>query len=29
MNAPDRLLLPDIQSMPDHRAIAIDRVGIR
>jgi GTP cyclohydrolase FolE2 len=29
MNAPERLFLPDIQSMPDHRAIAIDRVGIR
>ncbi len=29
MNAPERLLMPDIQSMPDHRAIAIDRVGIR
>jgi GTP cyclohydrolase IB len=29
MNAPECLLLPDIQSMPDHRAIAIDRVGIR
>jgi len=29
MNAPDRSFLPDIQSMPDHRAIAIDRVGIR
>ncbi|MDH5246750.1 MAG: GTP cyclohydrolase FolE2 [Betaproteobacteria bacterium] len=29
MNAPERLPLPDIQAMPDHRAIAIDRVGIR
>ena len=30
MNAPERLLfLPDIQSMADHRAVAIDRVGIR
>jgi len=29
MNAPERLPLPDIQSMTDHRAIAIDRVGIR
>ncbi len=29
MNAPERLLLPDIQSLPDQRAIAIDRVGIR
>lgn len=29
MNAPERLLLPDIQSLTDHRAVAIDRVGIR
>ena len=29
MNAPERLFLPDIQSQPDHRSIAIDRVGIR
>ncbi len=29
MNAPERLLLPDIQSMKDHREIAIDQVGIR
>lgn len=29
MNAPERLPLPDIQSMADHRAIAIDRAGIR
>ena len=29
MNAPERLPLPDIQSLPDYRAIAIDRVGIR
>jgi GTP cyclohydrolase FolE2 len=29
MNAPERLPLPDMQSMPDHRALAIDRVGIR
>ena len=29
MNAPERLFLPDIQSQPDHRALAIDRVGIR
>jgi GTP cyclohydrolase FolE2 len=29
MNAPERLPMPDIQSMTDHRAIAIDRVGIR
>ena len=25
MKAPERLFLPDVQSMPDHRAIAIDR----
>lgn len=29
MNAPERLRIPDIQSMTDHRAIAIDRAGIR
>ena len=29
MNAPDRLPLPDIQSSPDHRDIAINRVGIK
>ncbi|CAN0186612.1 unnamed protein product [Phaeothamnion confervicola] len=29
MNAPERLPLPDIQSMADHRALAIDQVGIR
>jgi GTP cyclohydrolase I len=29
MNAPERFLLPDIQSAPDGRALAIDRVGIR
>jgi len=29
MNAPDRFLLPDIQSAPDGRALAIDRVGIK
>ncbi|HEX7952789.1 MAG TPA: GTP cyclohydrolase, FolE2/MptA family, partial [Burkholderiales bacterium] len=29
MNAPERLLLPDIQSMADHRALAIDQVGVR
>jgi len=28
MNAPERLPLPDIQSMADHRAMAIDQVGI-
>lgn len=29
MNAPERLLLPDIQSLADDRAIAVDRVGVR
>ncbi len=29
MNAPERLPLPDVQSILDTRAIAIDRVGIR
>jgi GTP cyclohydrolase IB len=29
MNAPERFLLPDIQSAPDGRALAIDRVGIK
>jgi len=30
MNAPDRfLLLPDIQSSPDRRLVAIDRVGVK
>ncbi len=29
MNAPDRLLLPDIQSSSDIRAIAINRVGVK
>jgi GTP cyclohydrolase I len=29
MNAPERLPLPDIQSILDTRSIAIDRVGIR
>jgi GTP cyclohydrolase I len=29
MNAPERFLLPDIQSAPDVRALAIDRVGIK
>ncbi len=29
MNAPERLLIADIQALPDHRNIAIDDVGIR
>ena len=29
MNAPEKLPLPDIQSVVDHRGVAIDRVGIR
>ena len=29
MNAPETLCLPDIQAMPDGRAIAIDRAGVR
>jgi GTP cyclohydrolase I len=29
MNAPESVFLPDVQSMPDHRSIAIDRAGIR
>ena len=29
MNAPEGFLLPDIQSAPDGRALAIDRVGIK
>ena len=29
MNAPDRMFLPDVQSTPDERAIAIDRVGVK
>ena len=29
MNAPERLPLPDVQSTPDTRQIAIGRVGIR
>ena len=28
MNAPDRFLLPDTQSLPDIRALAIQRVGV-
>ena len=29
MNAPERLPLPDVQSAPDNRNLAIDRVGVR
>lgn len=29
MNAPETVFLPDIQAMPDGRAIAIDRAGVR
>ncbi|MCE3605792.1 GTP cyclohydrolase FolE2 [Massilia sp. P8910] len=29
MNAPDRFRLPDVQSQPDQRNIAIDAVGVR
>ncbi len=29
MNAPERIFLPDVQSTPDHRALAIQRVGVR
>ena len=29
MNAPDKFLLPDIQSVVDTRSIAIDRVGVK
>jgi GTP cyclohydrolase FolE2 len=29
MNAPDKFLLPDMQSSSDHRAIAINRVGVK
>ncbi len=29
MNAPEKLFLPDIQSTPDERALAIDRVGVK
>jgi len=29
MNAPDRFVLPDIQSTPDHRRLAINRVGVK
>jgi GTP cyclohydrolase FolE2 len=29
MNAPERFLLPDIQSVSDGRRIAINRVGVK
>ncbi|MDX5363953.1 MAG: GTP cyclohydrolase FolE2 [Pseudazoarcus pumilus] len=29
MNAPERAFLPDVQSSPDHRAMAIQHVGVR
>lgn len=29
MNAPEKILLPDVQSAADHRAIAIHQVGVR
>jgi GTP cyclohydrolase FolE2 len=29
MNAPESLFLPDVQSAPDERALAIDRVGVK
>ena len=29
MNAPERVFLPDVQSSTDHRALAIQRVGVR
>lgn len=29
MNAPEKLFLTDVQVQPDHRAMAIDRVGVR
>jgi len=29
MNAPERLFLADVQAHADHRAVAIDRVGVR
>lgn len=29
MNAPDRVFLPDVQSSPDDRALAIQHVGVR
>ncbi|MDQ5941445.1 MAG: cyclohydrolase [Pseudomonadota bacterium] len=29
MNAPERFFLPDVQSSPDHRQLAIHQVGVR
>ncbi len=29
MNAPERMLLPDVQATPDGRAVAINRVGVK
>ena len=29
MNAPDRFFMPDIQSSPDHRRLAIQQVGVK
>ena len=29
MNAPEKIFLPDVQSTPDHRALAIQQVGVR
>lgn len=29
MNAPERMLLPDVQATPDSRAVAINRVGVK
>jgi GTP cyclohydrolase I len=29
VNAPDRFFLPDMQSSPDHRQLAIQRVGVK
>lgn len=29
MNAPEKFFLPDVQASVDHRALAIQRVGVR
>ena len=29
MNAPDTFFLPDVQASADHRALSIQRVGVR
>ena len=29
MNAPEKFFLPDVQSSADHRALVIQRVGVR